>query len=63
MHSAQIGDPRKWATSSRHHLQISYSRDSVSNVTYPSAGLLVPKLLSERPRHVSLTVCRRQLIR
>ena len=45
------------------HLQISYSRDSVSNVTYPSAGLLVPKLLSEGPRHVSLTVCRRQLNR
>jgi hypothetical protein len=38
MHSTQSCNPRKWATNTWHHLQISYSRDSAGNVTYKSVG-------------------------
>ena len=36
MHTNQTCNPRKWATNTWHHLQISYSRDSAGNVTYNS---------------------------
>ena len=35
-HSAQPCNPAKWARNAWHHMQISYSRDEVGNVTYHS---------------------------
>lgn len=39
IHSAQACNPRKWTTDTWHHVQISYSRDDVGNVTYEAVWL------------------------
>jgi hypothetical protein len=39
LHSTQACNPRKWATNTWHHVQISYSRDGAGNVTYKSVWL------------------------
>jgi hypothetical protein len=39
IHSTAPCNPQKWATNTWHHLQISYSRDSVGNVTYKTVTL------------------------
>ena len=38
-HSTQPCNPSKWTTNTWHHVQISYSRDDVGNVTYNSVWL------------------------
>jgi Chitobiase/beta-hexosaminidase C-terminal domain len=38
-HSAAACDPRKWSTDTWHHVQISYSRDTVGHVTYNAVWL------------------------
>ena len=39
VHSKAACNPRQWAEDTWHHVQISYSRDSVGNVTYRSVWL------------------------
>jgi hypothetical protein len=39
LHSNQPCNPAKWTTNTWHHVQISYSRDDVGNVTYHSVWL------------------------
>jgi hypothetical protein len=39
LHSTQPCDPAKWTTNTWHHVQISYSRDDVGNVTYDAVWL------------------------
>jgi hypothetical protein len=39
LHSTQSCDPQEWATKVWHHVQMSYSRDAVGNVTYKSVWL------------------------
>lgn len=39
VHSNQPCNPQNWATNTWHHVQISYSRDSVGDVTYHSVWL------------------------
>ncbi len=36
MHSSQACNPRTWTQNTWHHIQVSYSRDSVGNVSYHS---------------------------
>jgi len=39
LHSNQTCNPRNWATNAWHHVQVSYSRDSMGNATYKSVWL------------------------
>jgi hypothetical protein len=39
LHSSAYCNPREWSTNTWHHVQMSYSRDSVGNVTYQSVWL------------------------
>jgi len=39
LHSKAACNPRQWSTNTWHHVQVSYSRDNVGNVTYKSVWL------------------------
>lgn len=39
LHSSAYCNPREWGTDTWHHVQMSYARDSVGNVTYQSVWL------------------------